>query len=311
MRDLEVAKDGTLGGRTRHARVHPRLQAARRRHLPRQHVDRRAHVDAEEPDDRQPRPRHLVRRPAVPLLEGRTGSRPTTSTPARAKTLGNGSAVSFVDMEFDRPGPRPSYGIAGYTSDGKGVIVHQRYDLWLLPLDGSAPSNLTNGVGHQERDSLPLRPHRAADAPAPGDGAARPGGGGPAAPREPIDLSKPITLSAYGEYTKKAGFYELANGQLKELVYEDASFSTPGKGEERRDRFLFTRQTFVEFPDLRVSGPGLHGREEDHRRQPAAGGVPLGPPRPVRLQEQGRRAPAGHPGAAGRLQGRARSGRCW
>ena len=69
-----------------------------------------------------------------------------------------------------------------------------------------------------------------------------------------IDLSKPITLSAYGEYTKKAGFYELAGGQLKELVYEDASFSNPTKA-AKADKFLFTRETFVEFPDLRVSGP--------------------------------------------------------
>ena len=42
--------------------------------------------------------------------------------------------------------------------------------------------------------------------------------------------------------------------QLKELVYEDASFSTPLKA-ANADTFLFTRQTFVEFPDLRVSGP--------------------------------------------------------
>jgi dipeptidyl aminopeptidase/acylaminoacyl peptidase len=63
-------------------------------------------------------------------------------------------------------------------------------------------------------------------------------------------------LSAYGEWTKKAGFYELANGQLKELVYEDASFSTPTKA-TKADVFLFTRQTFTEFPDLRVSGPGF------------------------------------------------------
>src|SRR4029079_14286556 len=65
-----------------------------------------------------------------------------------------------------------------------------------------------------------------------------------------------ITLSAYGEYTKKAGFYELANGQLKELVYEDAAFSNPVKAASA-DAYLFTRQTFVEFPDLRVSGPGF------------------------------------------------------
>jgi dipeptidyl aminopeptidase/acylaminoacyl peptidase len=67
-------------------------------------------------------------------------------------------------------------------------------------------------------------------------------------------LSKPLTLSAYGEYTKKAGFYELADGQLNELVYEDATFSTPVKA-AKTDAFLFRRETFVEFPDLHVSGP--------------------------------------------------------
>ena len=54
-----------------------------------------------------------------------------------SRTLAGPNPASFVDMEFDHPGPRPSYGIAGYTSDGKSVIVQQRYDLWLLPLDGS------------------------------------------------------------------------------------------------------------------------------------------------------------------------------
>ena len=42
-----------------------------------------------------------------------------------------------------------------------------------------------------------------------------------------IDLAKPVTLSAYGFWTKRAGFHELAGATLKPLVYEDASFSTP------------------------------------------------------------------------------------
>ncbi len=69
-------------------------------------------------------------------------------------------------------------------------------------------------------------------------------------------MSKPITLSAYGEYTKKAGFFELSGGQLKELVWEDASFSTPTRA-AKAEKLLFTRQTFSEFPDLRVSGLGF------------------------------------------------------
>jgi dipeptidyl aminopeptidase/acylaminoacyl peptidase len=172
---------------------------------------------------------------------------------AATRTLAAGSAVSFVDMEFDHPGPRPSYGITGYTSDGKSVLVQHRYNLVQLPLDGSAPRNLTNGVGAKNETRfryVRTEPPDQAGGGAPGGGR----GGGAAPQRWTIDLSKPILLSAYGEYTKKAGFYELAGGQMKELVYEDAAFSTPVKA-AKADKFLFTRETFAEFPDLRVSGP--------------------------------------------------------
>ena len=163
-----------------------------------------------------------------------------------SRMLGNGGTAAFIDMEFDHPGPKPSYGIAGYSSDGKAVIAQHRYDLWLLPLDGSAPKSLTNGAGAKgdirfrvvRTEPVDLTVHRATG------------------PRGTFDLSRPLTLSAYGEWTKKAGFYTLADGQLKELVYEDASFSVPVKA-AKADRFLFTRQTFVEYPDLRISGPGL------------------------------------------------------
>jgi len=43
---------------------------------------------------------------------------------------------------------------------------------------------------------------------------------------------------------------------LKEIVYEDASFNTPQRA-AKADTYLFTRQTFVEFPDLRLSGPNF------------------------------------------------------
>jgi dipeptidyl aminopeptidase/acylaminoacyl peptidase len=171
---------------------------------------------------------------------------------ATTKTLGGASLTSFVDMEYDHPGPRPSYGIAGYSSDGKSVIIQHRYDLWQMPLDGSAPTNLTAGMGTKNEIRFRYVRTEPADAAAAGGGGGRGGRGGGA--RGTIDVSKPITLSAYGEYTKKAGFYELSNGQLKEVVYEDAAFSNPIKA-AKAEKFLFTRQTFVEFPDLRVSGP--------------------------------------------------------
>jgi dipeptidyl aminopeptidase/acylaminoacyl peptidase len=161
------------------------------------------------------------------------------------KAIGAGT-VSFVDLEHDNPGTKPSYGIAGYSSDGKAVIAQHRYDLWLVPFDGSEPKNLTQSVGAKSEIHFRILRPVPADPTLPRS----------AGPRGTIDLSKPVTLSAYGEWTKKSGYYELAGGQLKELIYEDASFSNPVRA-MKADRFLFTRQTFVDFPDLRVSGPSF------------------------------------------------------
>jgi len=163
-----------------------------------------------------------------------------------SRTLGGDTAPSFIDVEDDHAGPRPSYGIAGYTTDGTAAIAQTRYDLWVLPFDGSDARNLTNGEGTD--NEIRFR-YVDLDPEDPPTGGRR----GRSAPSE-IDLSEPLTLSAYGQWTKKAGFYELADGQLTEIVFEDARFSTPTKANEA-DKFLLTRQTFAEFPDLRVSGP--------------------------------------------------------
>ena len=152
----------------------------------------------------------------------------------------------------------PSYGIAGYTSDGKsrhrrstattcGCCRSTARRRRISPTASARRTRSASATSRTEPTDAPARRRRR-----------RRGRAAAARPRRASRSisSKPITLSAYGEYTKKAGFYELANGQLKELVYEDASFSTPTKA-TKAEKFLFTRQTFVEFPDLRVSGPGF------------------------------------------------------
>ncbi|MDB4913359.1 MAG: prolyl oligopeptidase family protein, partial [Gemmatimonadetes bacterium] len=173
------------------------------------------------------------------------------------KTLGAG-APSLIDTEFDHPGPKPSYGIAGYTTDGKGVVVQAKYDLLVFPFDGSPAKNITNGVGAKNDIRfryVRLEPTDSTGAPAGPPGAGGRGGRGGRAGQE-IDLAKPVNLSAFGEWTKKSGFYQLVDGTLTETVYDDASYSTPVKA-AKADMYLFTRQTFVEFPDLRVSGPNF------------------------------------------------------
>ena len=159
-----------------------------------------------------------------------------------SRTLAGGENGEFLNKEWDYVGPRPSYGIEGYASDGTGVIVRERYDLWLLPFGTGTAKNLTAGEG-QRRD-IRFRRVRTEPIDSTAPRGTRTG--------DEIDLSKPVTLAAYGQWTKKAGFYRLAHGRLEELVSEDAIFSTPVRA-ENADRFLLTRQTFAEFPDLQVS----------------------------------------------------------
>jgi dipeptidyl aminopeptidase/acylaminoacyl peptidase len=140
----------------------------------------------------------------------------------------------FVDEEDDHPDEKPSFGLAGWAKDGKSVIVNHKYDLWLLPLDGKGPQNITKGLGDREEIRfryLKLDPEE-----------------------KFIDLAKPLLLSAYGEWTKKAGFYSLkAGGDPKKLIIDDKSFSFPRKA-KKTDKLLYTIETFEEFPDYYVSG---------------------------------------------------------
>jgi len=161
---------------------------------------------------------------------------------ATSTTLG-ADGPDFTNIEYDHPGPSRPWGVAGYTKDGRNVIVEDKYDLWTLPLDGrGAARNVTNGFGAENRTTFRL---------------VRPEPIDPLATRrvrtgQEYDLSRPVTLSAFGELTKKAGFYRLSGGDLTEVVYDDAMYDTPSKA-GHADRFLFTRQTFSESPDLRVS----------------------------------------------------------
>lgn len=156
-------------------------------------------------------------------------------------TLGEGAPV-FTDTVWDYTGPKPPWGVAGYTADGRSVIVEDRYDLWTLPLDGGRATNITNGYGAEHRIILRLTRTEPIDSAA--SRAVKTG--------RVYDLSKPVTLSAFGELTKRDGYYRLARGRLSEVVYDDAQFSTPRKA-KNADRYLFTRQSFTEPPNLQVS----------------------------------------------------------
>lgn len=154
-------------------------------------------------------------------------------TTNKVTNVSKAAPVKFMNMEHPYPHEKPPFGVEGWTKDGKGVIVNHKYDLWLLALDGSKATNLTQGMGDKQEIHFSYISVDPLD--------------------EFIDMKKPLTLTAYGEWTKKTGFYTLAPGKAPvALIYEDRSFGNPVKA-LNADRVIFTSQTFVDFPDWYAS----------------------------------------------------------
>jgi dipeptidyl aminopeptidase/acylaminoacyl peptidase len=156
---------------------------------------------------------------------------------------------NFVNVEDDHDYEKPVYGVAGFSADGKSALLYDRYDVWVLPLAGGQPVNLTKGVGAKQEIRLrvsSLRPGAAAGGR--GGGA----GGGQGADRG-IDLTKPVAFNAYGEYTKRTGYFEMAPGQAPvPLIWIDKAIG--GLTIARRaERVIFTQSTFTEYPNYWVS----------------------------------------------------------
>lgn len=148
-------------------------------------------------------------------------------------TISKSAPVSFVNVDHPYPHEKPPYGLEGWTKDGKGLIVNHKYDLWYLSLDGKKATNLTKGMGEKEEikfNYTPLDPEE-----------------------EYIDTDTPMLLAAYGEWTKKSGYFSLQMGKKpQKILFEDKSIGSIRKA-RLANQLIFSQQTFVDFPDYYVS----------------------------------------------------------
>ena len=143
------------------------------------------------------------------------------------------SDVNFQNVDFDRPVEKPTYGVAGWSDDGKWLMLNHKYDIYAFSLNSNEVLNVTQGVGNQEEIRFRLTQLD------------------PEADR--YDVSKHLMLSAYGEWTKKSGYYEVQVGKKpKALIFEDQMIGRPSKAKDA-DVIAFTRQTFVDFPNYWVA----------------------------------------------------------
>lgn len=155
---------------------------------------------------------------------------------AESTRLAPGKPGFFVNEDDDHQyDEKPGYRPAGWSKDGPSVIMQHKFDLYRVPLDGSEIENVTEGIGEAEQIRFGyLRLDRE---------------------EEYIDLERPVLLSAYGEWTKKSGFYSVWGGRKPvSLIFEDCRFGRPLKAKDA-DVLFYSRETFEEFPDYYVDDP--------------------------------------------------------
>jgi dipeptidyl aminopeptidase/acylaminoacyl peptidase len=147
--------------------------------------------------------------------------------------------ATFFDTEDDHNVVKPPHRPIGWAKDSSAVLLTDGWDIWKAPVHGGAGVNLTvNG----KKDKIRYRTRYRLDPDEKG-----------------IDLSQPIYLNAYGEWTKKAGVAVIAPNQpLQMLVWDDASYATLMKA-KRANVYLYTRETVSEYPDYHLAANGGPG----------------------------------------------------
>jgi len=160
----------------------------------------------------------------------------------KTTNITEGVEVSFENKEFDRPVEKPTYGIAGWSLDGDWLMLNNKYDIYAFSLDSDEVINLTQGLGKQGEIRfrlIQLDPEA--------DG---------------FNVEEPLLLSAYGEWTKKSGFYEVTLGKKpKALRYLDKMIGRPTKAKDA-EILMYTEQTFEDFPDYWVSDLSFQNPEK-------------------------------------------------
>ena len=138
----------------------------------------------------------------------------------------------FYNELHDTPSHPWSYGIAGWTQNDEAILIYDRYDVFSFNPQTGKNTRLTNGRSSKTvyRYTRLNREERF------------------------LDTSKEWLFTTFNEVSKNSGYYEYQpkRNSGKQLLDGPFSYSRPVKALEK-NKVLFTRQSFKDFPNLRVS----------------------------------------------------------
>ncbi|MBN2199880.1 MAG: S9 family peptidase [Candidatus Aminicenantes bacterium] len=145
--------------------------------------------------------------------------------------LTSGLGVPFGDEDHDAPSEPPGYGLAGWLENDAAVLINDKFDVWIFPTSGGAPSTLTGGQGRAEgRIFRVLKTDPEARF---------------------FKKGETLLLSMFHEREKHHGFSSARIGRpgATRLLEDKKKFVFRAKA-ENADVVIYTRESFEEFPDL-------------------------------------------------------------
>lgn len=158
----------------------------------------------------------------------------------KAVNVTAGLKTSFIDADNDLNIKDPPCRPLGWTKDSRWVLLYDGWDTWKVPARSNKGTNLT-GWGKQEGirflERFTLDPEE-----------------------KGIDLASHQYFRIIEEKTKKGGIARLDPGRspARSLYFDNASYKAVKKA-KKADIYLYTRETYRDFPDFYAAGPSLAG----------------------------------------------------
>jgi dienelactone hydrolase len=148
----------------------------------------------------------------------------------------------FVDRESDSTDvQRPWFGVGGWTTGDREVLLYDKFDVWQVAADGSKAVKLTDGAAEQiAYRVVDLDPQE-----------------------ESIDRTQPLYLEMTGTSSKKSGIARLLPGAAgsARLVWLDKGVGRLAKA-KNADVFQYVVQSFEDSPDAFVAGSDLKNAKQ-------------------------------------------------
>ncbi|QQL51154.1 S9 family peptidase [Mucilaginibacter ginkgonis] len=153
-----------------------------------------------------------------------------------------GIGTKMGDEENDVPDDPNAYGIAGWTTGDKNVLVNDRYDIWSVDPATGASTGFTGGYGR--RNKLIFRYGMQVER-----------GPGASEDDRAIALNKPVYLLAQNEENKHWGYYQQTFNSKRApelLATGEVNYSDIQKA-KNADVYIYTKQSYTQSPDLYAS----------------------------------------------------------